>query len=136
MSDSGETLEVSSPVSEADSSMQEYYQLQQELLLTTLALGGVIFVAVCFFYTLNVALNYLLGAIVSVVYLRMLGKDVEKLGPQKRKFNKTRLAIFAGLIIVATQLNQLRIIPVFLGFLTYKAALIVYLLRTLIRPTP
>lgn len=116
--------------------MQEYYQLQQELLLITLALGGVIFVGVCFFYPLNVALNYLLGAIVSVVYLKMLGKDVEKIGPQKRKLNKTRLAIFAGLIIVATQLNQLRIIPVFLGFLTYKAALIVYLLRTLIRPTP
>jgi ATP synthase protein I len=115
--------------------MQEYYQLQQELLLTTLALGGVIFAAVCFFYPLNVALNYLLGAIVSVVYLRMLGKDVEKVGTQKRTFSKNRLAIFAGLIIVATQWNQLRILPIFLGFLTYKAALMVYLFRTLLRPT-
>lgn len=116
--------------------MQEYYQLQQELLLTTLALGGVIFAAVCFFYPLNVALNYLLGAIVSVVYLRMLGKDVEKIGTQKLTFSKNRLAIFAGLMIVATQWNQLRILPIFLGFLTYKAALIVYLFRTLIRPNP
>ncbi|MGC9524408.1 MAG: ATP synthase subunit I [Limnospira sp.] len=136
MTDSGETLEVSSPVPESDSSMQEYYQLQQELLLTTLVLGGVIFAAVCFFYPLNVALNYLLGAIVSVVYLRMLGKDVEKVGTQKRTFSKNRLAIFAGLIIVATQWNQLRILPIFLGFLTYKAALMVYLFRTLLRPNP
>lgn len=116
--------------------MGEYYQLQQELLLTTIVLAGVIFTGVCFFYPWTISLNYLLGAVLSVVYLRMLGKDVESIGTQKLAPNKNRLAMFAGLIIVATQLNQLKILPIFLGFLTYKAALMVYTLRILIRPNP
>jgi ATP synthase protein I len=124
-----------SPISpEPDSSMQEYYALQQNLLLTTLAMTGAIFVAVCFFYPLNIALNYLIGALVSMVYLRMLGRDVERLGRKDKKLSRYRLALIAGVIIVATQLHQLKILPIFLGFLTYKAALIIYVLRTTFTP--
>nr|WP_199329569.1 ATP synthase subunit I [Coleofasciculus sp. FACHB-1120] len=114
--------------------MQEYYQLQQELLLTTLALSGIIFISVWIFYSLNIALNYLIGACTCVVYLRMLAKDVERLGTEKQRLSKTRFALFIGLIIIATQVNKLQILPVFLGFLTYKASLIVYMLRTLFPP--
>lgn len=125
-SDSG----VLSP--EPDASMQEYHQLQEELLILTVILTGVIFVTVCFFYPLNIALNYLLGALGSVVYLRMLAKDVEKLGRQQQRLSKTRLAILIGLIVVATQIDKLSIMPIFLGFLTYKAALILYALKTVL----
>lgn len=116
--------------------MEEYYQLQRELLLTTIVLAIVIFLVVYWFYPWIIALNYLLGALLSVVYLRMLGKDVEQIGTQKLSPSKNRLAVFAALIIVATQLNQLKILPIFLGFLTYKAALLVYTLRLLVRPNP
>lgn len=112
--------------------MQEYHQLQEELLILTVILTGVIFVTVCFFYPLNIALNYLLGALGSVVYLRMLAKDVEKLGRQQQRLSKTRLAILIGLIVVATQIDKLSIMPIFLGFLTYKAALILYALKTVL----
>lgn len=114
--------------------MREYFQLQQELVLTTIALTGIIFISVWLFYSLNVALNYLLGACTCVVYLRMLAKDVERLGREKTRLSKTRLAVFIGLIIVATQVNKLQILPIFLGFLTYKAAVIVYMLRTTLLP--
>lgn len=109
--------------------MQEFYQLYQELLVTTLALTGIIFISVWIAYSLNIALNYLLGACAGVLYLKMLAKDVERLGREKKSLSKTRLALLVALILLASQWNQLQILPIFLGFLTYKATLIVYIIR-------
>lgn len=111
-------------------SMEEYYQLQRTLLLATLVLMGIIFFPVWYFYSLNTALNYLLGAAVGMMYLRFLGKDVERLGQQNQRIGSKGLGIFAVLIIVASRWQQLHILPVFLGFLTYKGALIFYILQT------
>ncbi|WP_081942888.1 ATP synthase subunit I [Myxosarcina sp. GI1] len=118
----------------SEPTMQEYYQLKQMLLLTTLLLTGAIFSCVWIFYTFNIALNYLLGACIGVVYLGMLAREVERLGTQKRSVGSTRLALLAGIIIVATQLQQLQILPIFLGFMTYKAAIIVYVMQTTLTP--
>ncbi len=118
----------------ASSSMQEFYQLSQELLSITLVITGIIFIFVWIFYSLNVALNYLIGACTGVVYLRMLGKDVEQLGGEKNQLSKTRFALFIGLIVIATQWDQLQVLPIFLGFLTYKATLIVYTIRAVLPP--
>jgi ATP synthase protein I len=112
-----------------NSSMQEFYQLYQELLVITLVLTGVIFASVWWFYSLNIALNYLLGACTGVVYLRMLAKDVERLGREKQSLSKTRLALLVALILLASRWNQLQIMPIFLGFLTYKATLLIYVVR-------
>lgn len=112
-----------------NSSMQEFYQLYQQLLVITLVLTGVIFVSVWIFYSLNIALNYLLGACTGVVYLRMLAKDVERLGREKQSLSKTRLALLIALILLASRWNQLQILPIFLGFLTYKATLLIYVVR-------
>jgi ATP synthase protein I len=121
---------------EPNSSMQEYLELQQELLIATLIMTGVIFISVWIFYSLNIALNYLIGACTGVVYLRMLAKNVEQLGREKSRISNTRLALLIMLILVASRWNQLQIMPIFLGFLTYKAALIVYVLRTTLLPEP
>ena len=117
------TSEVSALPEEPNPSMKEYYKLQEELYVITLTITGIIFIFVWVFYSLNIALNYLIGATTSVVYLRMLAKDVERIGREKGSLSKTRLAILVGLIILAAQLNELKILPIFLGFLTYKAAL-------------
>lgn len=126
-----EVPELNYSQAEPNDSMQEYYQLQQELLLTTIILTGIIFVFVWYFYSLNIALNYLLGACTGVVYLKVLARNVGQFGREKSQIGKSQLVIFIGLIIVATQWKQLQVLPIFLGFLTYKGALIVYMLRTL-----
>ena len=113
--------------------MREYYQLQNTLLITTLILSGLIFIPVWWFYSLNTALNYLLGAMVGVVYLKLLAGEVEKLGVTKNRVGKKGLALFAGLIIIASRWQELHIVPVFLGFLTYKGAIIVYTLQTIFK---
>ncbi|MEM6612650.1 MAG: ATP synthase subunit I [Cyanobacteria bacterium P01_C01_bin.72] len=115
-------------------SMDEYYQLKQNLLLVTLVITAVIFVSVWIMYSFNTALNYLLGACVGIVYLGMLAREVERIGASKKSVGSTRLALLAGVIIVATQLQQLQVIPIFLGFLTYKAAIIAYVLQTTLMP--
>ena len=117
-----------------DSSMTEYYQLKQNLLLVTLVMTAIIFVSVWITYTLNIALNYMIGACVGIVYLGMLAREVEKIGSNKKGVGSTRLALIAGVIIVATQQQQLQIVPIILGFLTYKAAIIFYVVQTTLIP--
>lgn len=111
--------------------MNDFYQLQTELLVVTVILTGLIFFPVWYFYSLNTALNYLIGACTGVVYLKLLARNVERLGKQKQKLSKTHLVVFIGVIVLATQVKDLHVLPVFLGFLTYKGTLIVYTLRTL-----
>jgi ATP synthase protein I len=112
--------------------MEDFYRLQRRLLQTTLVFSAIIFVSTFFAYSLQTALNYLIGACTGVVYLRMLSKNVEKIGRSAKGVSSGRLALVAGLILVASQWNQLEIMPVFLGFLTYKAALIGYTIWTAI----
>ncbi len=116
---------------ESNDSMQEYYQLQQNLLRDTLILTGIIFGSVWIFYSLNIALNYVIGACTGVVYLKMLARNVEQLGRQRKQVGKTQLVGLIVVIVLASQIDQLKIVPIFLGFLTYKAAIIVYMFRTL-----
>lgn len=114
--------------------MDDFYQLKDELLLTTIVLAALIVGPIWFFYSLNTALNYLIGACTGVVYLRLLAKNVEQLGQQNQGIGKSQLAVFMGVVILATQWNQLHVLSIFLGFLTFKAAIIIYMLRTAVIP--
>ena len=116
--------------------MREYYQLQNTLLITTLILSGLIFIPVWWFYSLNTALNYLLGAMVGVVYLKLLAGEVEKLGVTKNRVGKKGLALFAGLIIIASRWQELHIVPVFLGFLTFLRGILRFLVHKRHTTTP
>ena len=110
--------------------MADFYQLQRSLLLTTLTLTGILVFPVWYFFSLNTAFNYLVGAITGLVYLRMLAKDVERLGQQR--LGAKGLGVFVILILVASKWQQLHILPVFLGFLTYKPAIVIYTVKSIL----
>jgi len=115
--------------------MDEYYRLQKTLFLVSFAIASIVFASIWLCYSLATALNYLLGACVGVLYLRRLAKDIEGLGGGSRLgFGTGRLALFMGVIVAASQLHDLRILPIFLGFLTYKAAIIAYVMQTTLFP--
>lgn len=135
--DSNPKTNIEQPIEVADNAeapeqkedtMKEFYQLRNNLLIGTVSIGIISFILVWCFYSLNTSLNYLLGACFSLVYINMLAREVERVGTFKKKIGATRLAIFVGLIIIATQREQLQVIPVFLGFMTYKAAILFYIL--------
>jgi ATP synthase protein I len=115
----------------AEDSMGEYRQLKQELYLITLVITTVAFVTVVLVYGWKISFSYLLGAVAGVVYLRLLAKDVDRIGNESVKLSPNRLALFVVLMLVAAKWHQLQILPVFLGFLTYKAALLIYIFRTI-----
>lgn len=119
---------------EPDPSMSEYYQLQQLLLRFTVAIAVIVFPCIWIAYSLDTSLSYVIGACAGVIYLKMLSRNVAQLGRQRKNLGSGRLAVFIGLILIATQWQQLEVIPAFLGFLTYKAALIVYTLRVVFLP--
>ncbi|MEO0377369.1 MAG: ATP synthase subunit I [Cyanobacteria bacterium P01_A01_bin.17] len=120
---------------EVSNSMGEFYQLKQELLVTTLILTVLFIGPVWWVYSLNIAFNFLVGALTGVVYMGLLARNVERLGTEQGSVGKSQLAVFVGVIIVASQWDNLQVLPVFLGFLTYKAAIIVYTLRTVFKPS-
>lgn len=133
-SPTSENADLETVPAESDRSMGEFYQLRQELLLTTLVLTAIAFGPVWWFYSTKVALNYLVGAFTGVLYLRLLARNVERLGTEQSRVGKSQLAVFVGVIIFATQWQQLEVLPVFLGFLTYKAAILIYTLKTVAKP--
>ncbi|HBE57648.1 MAG TPA: ATP synthase subunit I [Cyanobacteria bacterium UBA11149] len=116
------------------SAMEEYYQLEQTLLLGTLAIAAIIFISVWLFYSLQIAGSYGIGAVVGVVYLRMLTKDVQRLGRERMALNKNRFALLVALFVLASKWQVLEIVPVVLGFLTYKATILVYMLYRILFP--
>jgi ATP synthase protein I len=118
-----------------DSGMTEYRQLKRELAIAIGALTLILFALVWLKFGSNIALNYLLGAATGLVYLRMLSQEVEKLSVTKLSLNSNRLGLVAIVIILAAKVPELKVLPVFLGFLTYKLVLLIYAVRWASSPT-
>ncbi|MEY3963089.1 MAG: hypothetical protein RLZZ106_344 [Cyanobacteriota bacterium] len=108
----------------ADDRVDDYAQLQRRLLLATLstAVLAALFTAVVF--DVHTAGSVLVGSLSGVVYLRLLGRSVARLGPDAKKVGKLQLLVPVVLVLSASRLPQLELLPALLGFLLYKPALI------------
>ncbi|MDX2254033.1 MAG: ATP synthase subunit I [Pseudanabaenaceae cyanobacterium bins.39] len=111
--------------------MEEYNQLKLKLIKITLIAGVIIDAVIWVLYGRNVALSYALGALFGTVYFRMLSRGVDRLGGETKRLGFSRLGIFVILMIVAAKSDQLQILPTFLGFMTYKVAVLVILAQDL-----
>lgn len=116
-----------------DTSVEEYARLKVQLYLFTLALAIAIVPCVWWIYGWNVALSYLLGAFVGIIYLRMLARGIDRLGTQSKRLGISRFAVFIVLIVISARREELRVLPAFLGFLTYKISVLAVVVRDLLR---
>ncbi len=111
--------------------MEEYDRLKYKLLVLTIAAGFIIGLVVLAVYGWNIALSYAVGALVGTIYFRMLTKGVDRLGGESNRLGFSRLGLFILLIAIAAKSDQLHILPAFLGFMTYKVAVLAILAQDL-----
>lgn len=96
-------------------------------------LSAVIGVTTAVVYGCKAGLSYGIGACSGMVYFRMLARSIDRIGSGGTGFGSPRLAIFIGVMVVALRWEQLAVLPVFLGFVTYKGAILLYAIKDLIR---
>lgn len=113
------------------SAASTYHHLKHTVQLLTLALVFLITCMVTWCYGVNVGLSFGLGGMAGLVYFRLLSRRVDNLGAGSDPLSKARLAIFVAVIVVAARWQSLYILPTFLGFLTYKLAILGLMIQDL-----
>jgi ATP synthase protein I len=111
--------------------LEAYSSLKVKLIVITIIAGILIDLAVWIFFGRTIALSYAVGALVGTVYFRMLAKSVDRLGGESKSLGFSRLGLFIVLIVIAAKSKQLEILPTFLGFMTYKLAVLVIIAQDL-----
>ena len=104
--------------------MDDFFRLRRRLLLFTLLLSAVAVAITAVVVNLTTAFSVLVGATAGLLYLWLLSRSVSRLGESSRRVSKAQLLVPAVLVLVASKVPQLSILPAFLGFLIYKPAVI------------
>ncbi|KAK8653433.1 hypothetical protein V6N13_127435 [Hibiscus sabdariffa] len=121
----------------AAQSREQYFKLKNKLQVLTLVIGGVGLVSAYVSYTPEVTVSFGAGLLGSLVYMRMLGTSVDSLaegakGVMKGAVAQPRLLVPVVLVMIFNRWNgilvpeygimQLQLIPMLVGFFTYKIA--------------
>ncbi|KAL3632787.1 hypothetical protein CASFOL_025771 [Castilleja foliolosa] len=121
----------------AAQSREQYLKLKNRLQVLTLGLGGVGIVSSYFSYSPEIAASYGAGFLGSVAYMRMLGNSVDSMaggarGLLKGAIGQPRLLVpvvlvmfynrWNGILVPQYGLMHLDLIPMLVGFFTYKIA--------------
>lgn len=107
-----------------DNGMADYFRLQWKLQQFTLLLSVVAVLATGLLLSWHSAAAVLVGATAALLYLRLLGRSVTRLGGEQRSMGKAQLLVPILLVLATCRLPQLDVLPAFLGFLLYKPAVI------------
>ncbi|XP_061349558.1 protein CONSERVED ONLY IN THE GREEN LINEAGE 160, chloroplastic isoform X2 [Gastrolobium bilobum] len=119
-------------------SEEQYAKLKKKMQILTLGIGGVGLVSAYVSYTPEIAASFGAGFLGSLAYIRMLGSSVDALktngakGLVKGAIGQPRLLVPVILVMVFNRWNgilvpefgfmQLQLIPMLVGFFTYKIA--------------
>ncbi|MCL7027984.1 hypothetical protein MKW94_012118 [Papaver nudicaule] len=137
------------PKVSAAESQKQYVKLKDQLQLLTLGFGGVGVVTCFVSYSPEIAASFGAGFVGSLIYVRMLGKSVEGLaggagGALKGAIGQPRLLVPVALVMIFNRWNgilapeyglmNLQLIPMLLGFFTYKLATFTQAIEEAIRP--
>ncbi|KAG8474816.1 hypothetical protein CXB51_031502 [Gossypium anomalum] len=121
----------------AAQSREQYYKLKKKMQVLTLVIGGFGLVSAYVSYSPEVAASFGAGLLGSLVYIRMLGSSVDSLaegakGVMKGAVAQPRLLVPVVLVMIYNRWNgilvpeygymQLELIPMLVGFFTYKIA--------------
>nr|CAD1834369.1 unnamed protein product [Ananas comosus var. bracteatus] len=118
-------------------SREQYFKLKQKLQILTLGIGGVGVVSAYVSYSPEIAVSFGVGLVGSLVYMRMLGNSIDSMadgakGLVKGAIGQPRLLVPVALVMMYNRWNEilvpdygfmhLELIPMLVGFFTYKIA--------------
>lgn len=122
----------------AAQSLEQYYKLKNKLQLLTVGIGAVGVVSAYVSYSPETAISFGAGLLGSIVYLRMLGNSVDSMASTgatkmiKAAVGQPRLLVPVVLVMMFNRWNEiavpqyglvhLELIPMLVGFFTYKLA--------------
>lgn len=124
---------------------KDYSQLKGNLQILTAIFGGAGIAVSYASYSSEVAFSYGVGLLGALAYIRMLGNSVDSLGESNSKgairaaLGQPRLLVPVVLVMCFNRWNEilapeynllhLQLIPILIGFFTYKAATVVEVFR-------
>ncbi|MFN7898168.1 MAG: ATP synthase subunit I [Synechococcaceae cyanobacterium] len=128
-SSEGPTLgQLSSDADQAtisDHGMEAYQRLQRRLLVATLLASALVVPLSLWLFDRATAASVLVGALAGLLYLRLLARSVSRLGVASKSLGKVQLLVPVALVLAASRIPALQLLPALIGFLLYKPALIV-----------
>jgi ATP synthase protein I len=105
--------------------MDHFHRLRRRLLVATMVAAALAVPVVALTLGMSAAFSALLGGFCGLLYLVLLSRSVSRLGVNSKSVGKVQLLVPIVLVLTATKVPQLQLLPALLGFLLYKPALLV-----------
>ncbi len=103
--------------------LEEYAQLQRRIFTTALVVIALSFSLSAFFLGLQFSISLLVGAFSGLIYLRLLARNIGKLGKGSKAVSKVQLLVPVMLVLAVSRLPQLDLLPALIGFILYKPSM-------------
>jgi ATP synthase protein I len=105
--------------------MDHFQRLQRRIILATVVTAALAVPVTFWFFGASTAFSLLVGSVAALLYLKLLARSVSRLGVATKSVGKAQLLVPLLLVLAASRLPQLEVLPALVGFLLYKPALII-----------